>query len=98
MPFETELRTFNEQLPELAARAEGKYALIRGTEIADIYESRDAAIHAGYELFGSSPFLVKQCSYDRHNTYYPPPPPEEGEVERNPDSTQINLASVQIDG
>jgi len=60
--LDAELRFFEAHRTELVARAEGKYALVKGNELAGIFESQTEAIRAGYEKFGNQPFLVKQIS------------------------------------
>jgi hypothetical protein len=59
MALEREMKTYHEKLPELAAD-EGKFALIRGDELAGVFSSLEDALKAGYQKFGLEPFLVKQ--------------------------------------
>jgi hypothetical protein len=61
MALETELQTYKAKLPELL-QDEGKFALIRGTQVVDVYGTYEDAIKAGYERFKLEPFLVKQIS------------------------------------
>jgi hypothetical protein len=60
MALEKELETFRRKLQELQAEHEGKFVLIHGDEVVDVFTSYDDAIKAGYSNFGLSPFLVKQ--------------------------------------
>jgi hypothetical protein len=60
MPLEKELETYKAKLPELKAQHEGKFALIHGDALVDVFSSYDDAIKAGYAKFGLEPFLVKQ--------------------------------------
>jgi len=60
MALEKELETFERKLPELKAEHEGKFALVHGDELVDVFSSYEDAIKAGYSRFGLSPFLVKQ--------------------------------------
>lgn len=54
-----ELDTFNRRLPELLAQHQGKYALIKGTDV-DTRASYEDALEAGYKRFGPNVgFLVK---------------------------------------
>lgn len=54
-----ELDTFNRRLPELLAQHQGKYALIKGTDV-QIRASYEDALEAGYKRFGPKvSFLVK---------------------------------------
>ena len=57
--LEKELQTYKEKLPELLAD-EGKFVLIRGKHIVDVFGTYEDAIKAGYEQFELEPFLVKQ--------------------------------------
>ena len=54
-----ELETYNAKLEELKA-SEGKYVLIKGTEIGGIYETYADALKIGYERYKLEPFLVKK--------------------------------------
>jgi len=56
----TELRTYEQHRDELLSTAEGKFALIHGSEVVGAYESQMDAITEGYKRFGNVPFLVKQ--------------------------------------
>jgi len=60
MALEKELETYKNKLPELQGN-EGKFVLIRGDQVVDMYSSYEDAIKEGYAKFGvNSPFLVKQ--------------------------------------
>jgi len=58
--LEKELETFGRKLPELNAVHEGKFALIHGEDVVDVFSGYDDAIKAGYSRFGLEPFLVKR--------------------------------------
>lgn len=60
MALEKELETFKNRLPELKAEHVGKFVLIHGDDVVNVFSSYDDAINAGYSQFGLSPFLVKQ--------------------------------------
>ncbi|MGA2268662.1 MAG: hypothetical protein ABSH44_09355 [Bryobacteraceae bacterium] len=61
MALEQELKTYKEKLPELIANNnEGKFALIHGDRIIDIFGTYEDAIRDGYEKCGLEPFMVKQ--------------------------------------
>jgi hypothetical protein len=55
-----ELKTFAAHLQSLLGTSEGKFVLIRGEEIAGVFDNQMDAISAGYGSFGNVPFLVKQ--------------------------------------
>ena len=57
--LEKELETYKAKLPELKAH-EGKFVLIQGENIVDMFTSYEDALKDGYKRFGLTPFLVKQ--------------------------------------
>jgi hypothetical protein len=59
MALEKELETYKAKLPELKAH-EGKYVLIQGENVVDMFTSYEDALKEGYKRFGLTPFLVKQ--------------------------------------
>ncbi len=59
MALEQELETYKNKLPELVAN-EGKFVLIHGDDVVNMYDSYEDAIKEGYSRFGLKPFLVKQ--------------------------------------
>lgn len=63
MALERELETWRRKFPELLQH-EGKFALVHGDEIADVFAAYEDAIQAGYQRFGLQPFLVKQVQSD----------------------------------
>jgi len=59
MALEKELATYKAKLPELKTH-EGKFVLIKGDTVVDVYGTYEDAIKAGYNNFKLEPFLVKQ--------------------------------------
>jgi hypothetical protein len=59
MALDKELETYKKKLPELAGQ-EGKFVLIHGEEVADVFSSYEDAIKEGYTRYKLEPFLVKQ--------------------------------------
>ena len=60
MALEKEYATYKSKLPELKVH-EGKWVLIQGDAVVDIYSRYDYAMKEGYSKFGlNTPFLVKQ--------------------------------------
>jgi len=55
-----ELDFFEHHRFELLERHPGKYALVKGSELAGIFESETDAVGAGYRRYGNEPFLVKR--------------------------------------
>ena len=58
--LQTELEYFEQHKAELLERTPGKFALIKGTELADTFDSHENAYKAGIRLFGSEPFFLQQ--------------------------------------
>ena len=71
MALEKELETFRRELPGLLGDAanRGRYALIQGEAVADLYSTFEEALAAGYDRFGLTPFLVKEVN-DREEPRY----------------------------
>jgi hypothetical protein len=59
MALERELATYKSRLPELKD-SEGKFVLIHGDQVVDVYTSYEDAIKEGYAKFKLEPFLVIQ--------------------------------------
>ncbi len=59
MALDTELETYKQKLPELSSQ-EGKYVLIHGEDLVDLFGTYEDALKDGYARFGFTPFLVKQ--------------------------------------
>lgn len=59
MALEKETETYLANLDSLKAHT-GKFVLISGNRIVEIFSSYDDALKAGYKEFGLTPFLVKQ--------------------------------------
>jgi hypothetical protein len=57
-----ELVTFAKHRDELLGRAKGKFVLIKGTNVVDVFEDRTDAFVRGYREFGNHPFLVKKVT------------------------------------
>jgi hypothetical protein len=67
MALETELKTYKDKLPELIAeKNEGKFVLIHGTELINVYDTYEDAIKDGYAKFKLEAFLVKQIQAIEH--------------------------------
>lgn len=58
--LEQEIKYFETARDQLLGKAKGKFALIKGDKLIDIFENQLDAIKIGYEKFGNEPFLVKQ--------------------------------------
>lgn len=60
LELEKELKFFEERRAEWLQHHTGKYALIKGRELVDVFDSDEAAYQAGVERWGNTPFLIKQ--------------------------------------
>ncbi|MGI0141443.1 MAG: hypothetical protein ACREBF_02205 [Candidatus Micrarchaeales archaeon] len=58
--LDEELKTYEENKQDLLKKANGKYVLIKGKIVVDIFESEKDAVRIGIEKFGNVPFLVKK--------------------------------------
>jgi hypothetical protein len=61
MPLEQEQKAYERELPKLLAST-GKFVLISGDVVSDIFDTYHDALKAGYDRFGLKPFLVKQIA------------------------------------
>jgi hypothetical protein len=59
MALEKELAVYKAKLSELSGE-EGKFVLIHGDDVVDVYGTYEDAIKEGYAKFKLEPFLVKQ--------------------------------------
>ena len=59
MALERELAVYNEHLLELLP-SQGKYVVIKGEDIAGVYDTLEQALGAGYDKYGPGPFLARK--------------------------------------
>jgi len=59
MALEKETQTYERELPNLVQH-EGKFVLIHGDHVTDVYGTYEDALKAGYEKHGLKPFFVRQ--------------------------------------
>ena len=62
MALEQELATFDRLKTQLLENHTGKFALIKGEEFIDAFDTADNAYQEGVTRFGREPFLVKRIS------------------------------------
>ncbi len=60
--LEVEISVYEKSKEELLKQDEGKYVVIKGESILDVYDDEPRAIQAGYEEYGNVPFLVKRIA------------------------------------
>ncbi len=58
--LEQELCTYEAHKAELLSKASGKFAIIKGEEVCDVFDTRNDAVCQGYGRFGNVPFLVNE--------------------------------------
>jgi hypothetical protein len=58
--LDDEIETYERHKPELLAKAQGKYVLIKGENIIGIYDTDNEAINQGYRQLGHVPFLARR--------------------------------------
>ena len=58
--LDTELRTYDAHLARLLGQDRGKYVLIKGDRVVDVFSSNEDALKHGYEQFEAEAFLVRQ--------------------------------------
>ena len=58
--FKEELAAYEREKDRLVKGNEGRYVVIRGGNVAGIWDTYEDALHAGYEKFGLERFLVKR--------------------------------------
>ncbi len=58
--LEKELQTYEANRQKLIGTSKGKFVLIKGSEIAGVFDTHIDAIRQGYDKYGNVPFLVKQ--------------------------------------
>jgi hypothetical protein len=57
----TELATYQRELPRLLTDGEeGRWVLVRGSQVVSTWDTFEDAIQVGYDRFGQTPFLVQQ--------------------------------------
>lgn len=60
MALEQEIATYRRELPRLLAEGqEGRFVLIRGNQVAGVWNTFDDACQAGHAQFGLEPFLAQ---------------------------------------
>ena len=68
-PRAEELRTYQEHLEELLQRARGRFVLIKGSEIAGLYDDKEEALNEGYRRYRLQGFFVQRIQKEL-DTYY----------------------------
>ena len=70
LKLKMEYETYKANREDLLAKNEGKYVLIRGVEIIEVYTSYEDALKEGLKKFGNVPFLVKQIQREDEVNFF----------------------------
>ena len=70
MELKREYETYKAHKEDLLAKHEGKYVLIKGAEIVEVYTSYEDALKAGLKKFGNVPFLIKQIQREDEVNFF----------------------------
>ncbi|MFY9511081.1 MAG: hypothetical protein WAQ05_08925 [Rubrivivax sp.] len=60
--FQTELQTYENALPAMLKESDGKFVVIRGTEVCKVLPTYEEALDWAYDRFGLERFFVKQIN------------------------------------
>jgi hypothetical protein len=72
--LDAEIRLYRERLAELLGpdgENEGRYVLIRGSEVRGPFSDRGEALAEGYTLYGTGAFLVKKIERVERLLHFP---------------------------
>ena len=70
MELKREYETYKANKEDLLVKHEGKYVLIKGTDIVEMYTSYEDALKEGLKKFGNVPFLVKQIQREDEVNFF----------------------------
>lgn len=62
LTFQQELRAYEAALPRMLEESDGKYVVIRGSQICNVLLTYDEALNWAYDQFGLERFFVKQIN------------------------------------
>lgn len=68
--LQTEFRTYHDALPGLLGSQDGKFVVIKGTELCWFGDNYEAALDWAYEHFGLEGFFIKQVSLGGAVTHF----------------------------
>ena len=69
--FQAEVKAFQDALPNLLIKHDGKYVVIHGSAVQPlVFGSSDEALDWGYTHFGMERFFVKQVADSSHALNY----------------------------
>ena len=59
-PLDTEIKAYEQKLPELEKTYPGKFVVFKGDEFVGAWDTLDAAAGAAVLKFGRGPYLIRQ--------------------------------------
>ena len=68
--LEREYQVFKAHQSELLARGEGKFALIKGETIVDLFASYEDTLKEGLKRFGDVPFLIREVQREEDVQFF----------------------------
>ncbi len=68
-PLAEELKTYQAHLEELLRTASGKFVLIKGSDVAGLYDNQEEALNEGYRRYRLKSFMVQRVQRELE-TYY----------------------------
>ena len=68
--LEKEYRVFKDHRDELLARGEGKFVLIKGETVVDVFASYEDALKEGLRHFGDVPFLIQEIQREEDVQFF----------------------------
>ena len=70
-PLQEELEFFGANRDKLLVEHQGKFALIKGSELIGTFDTEENAYEAGVARFGNNPFLIKQVLETEPSVRFP---------------------------
>jgi hypothetical protein len=70
MPLETEIKHFESHKDEWLEHYQNKYALVKGEQLIDTFDTIEAAYRAGVEKFKTEPFLIRKIQKEEPVQYF----------------------------
>ena len=69
--LDEEMATYRDRRHALLKEHEGKFVLIKGSNVLGVFSDRSAALREGYSRLGIVPFLVRQVAASDPVVYLP---------------------------
>jgi hypothetical protein len=68
--LQMEQRAYEAVLPRMLKDNDGRFVVIRGSEVCNVLGTYEEALNWGYNQFGLDPFFVKQISAEEHVAHF----------------------------